>query len=133
MTDINVEEIMEQIREEIREKGYREEDLSFNDVPLQKMGSEMMQFDEKTMLSYLSNAKQTYRVDFYKPIEGGLKGFMKKLVRKLAKPILLHLCQEQEEFNSSSIKAMEQLYAYNKVLEDRIDHLERILEKRLEQ
>ena len=34
MQEINVEKIMEEIRADIKAKGYKASDLSFNDIPL---------------------------------------------------------------------------------------------------
>ena len=47
----------------------------------------------------------------------------------MVKPIILHLCQEQEIFNAYTVRTINQLYSYNKQLEKRIEDLEKIIEK----
>lgn len=131
MNDINVEEIMEKIRIEIKEKGYKESDLSFSDVPISSF-AELSQesFDLNRLRERLQRVNDTHGVDYYKVIEdGGIKGFIKKVIRKTLKFLLYPLCQNQEQFNSFSAQAMNQLFLYIELQEKRINELENLQRK----
>ena len=129
MENIDIEKIMEEIRQEIKEKGYKESDLSFSDIPITDQADIEESYNEQVLLENIRGANQSTRVDFYKPIDGGIKGLIKKIIRKMVKPIILHLCQEQEIFNAYTVRTINQLYSYNKQLEKRIEDLEKIIEK----
>lgn len=132
MDDINVEEIMEKIRIEIKEKGYQESDLSFSDIPIPAVtGMVQEEFDLDRLKEKLQGANETYGVDYYKVIEnGGIKGFIKKVIRKTLKFLLYPLCQNQERFNSFSAQAMNQLFLYIQLQEKRINELENLQKKK---
>lgn len=130
--NINVEEIMEKIRAEIKEKGYKESDLSFSDVPIPvftEMAKE--EFDLVALQRKLQGVNETYGVDYYKVIEdGGIKGFLKRAIRKTLKFLLYPLCQNQERFNSFSAQTMNQLFLYIQLQEKRINELENLQRKK---
>lgn len=132
MTEINVEKIMEEIREDIKRKGYKESDLSFNDIPI-KDSEELLvgQFNANELERTLHNANVGVRVDFYKPIEGNaLKKATKKLIRKIMKPVLYHLCESQERYNANVAQTLNQLYLYIQKQEAHINDLERLIAER---
>lgn len=132
MTEINVEKIMEEIREDIKRKGYKESDLSFNDIPIKDSGELLVgQFNASELERTLHNANVGVRVDFYKPIEGNaLKKAIKKLVRKIMKPVLYHLCESQERYNANVAQTLNQLYLYIQKQEAHINDLERLIAER---
>lgn len=129
MQEINVEKIMEEIRAEIKEKGYKESDLSFNDIPVREQKNELQEEFDTDMLKNLLHAANTHtRVDYYKPItDTGLKGIIKKAIRKILKPLILPLCMDQESYNSMSVQTLNQLYLYIQMQDQRITELERII------
>lgn len=130
MEMINVEQIMEEIREEIKKKGYKESDLSFQDIPIKEDIAEVEQYDEQKLQELLHLVNTSTRVDYYKPIIGkGPKAIIKKAIRKIMKPLLLPLCQEQEQYNSSAVQVINQMYLYIELQEKRIDDLETIILK----
>ncbi len=132
MTEINVEKIMEEIREDIKKKGYKESDLSFNDIPIKDSEEVLVgQFNASELERTLHNANVGVRVDFYKPIEGNaLKKAIKKLVRKIMKPVLYHLCESQERYNANVAQTLNQLYLYIQKQEAHINDLERLIAER---
>lgn len=132
MNDINVEEIMEKIRAEIKEKGYKESDLSFSDVPIPVLTDVSEgQFDLVTLQRKLQGVNETYGVDYYKVIEnGGIKGFLKRAIRKSLKFLLYPICQNQERFNCFSAQTMNQLLLYIQLQEKRINELENLQKKK---
>ena len=132
MTEINVEKIMEEIREDIKKKGYKESDLSFNDIPIKDSEEVLVgQFNASELERTLHNANVGVRVDFYKPIEGNaLKRVIKKFIRKIMKPILYHLCESQERYNANVAQTLNQLYLYIQKQEAHINDLERLIAER---
>lgn len=132
MNNIDVEEIMEKIRAEIKEKGYKESDLSFSDVPIPAFTEAAKEeFDLVTLQGRLRGVNETYGVDYYKVIEnGGIKGFIKKAIRKTLKFLLYPLRQNQERFNSFSAQTMNQLFLYIQLQEKRINELENLQKKK---
>ena len=123
---------MKQIREEIKEKGYKEEDLSFEDITVPAVESvSTVEPDEGALSLALNNANKMVRVDYYRPIEGkGLKKVLKKFVRKFVKPAVYHLCVNQETFNTGTVQTLNQMYLYIQRQESRIAELERRLSEK---
>lgn len=72
--NINVEEIMEKIRAEIKEKGYKESDLSFSDVLIPAFTEVAKEeFDLVALQGKLQGINETYGVDYYKVNEGDIE------------------------------------------------------------
>lgn len=132
MQEINIEEIMQEIRAEIKEKGYKESDLSFQDIEIPKVDTaSLTEYNEGEMGNSLHMVNAYTRVDYYRPIEGnGIKSFCKKIVRKLVKPIIYHLCVSQETFNSNTARTLNQMNLHIQELEARIKELETMLDER---
>jgi hypothetical protein len=129
MTDINVEQIMQEIREEIKEKGYKPSDLSFTDIAVKEVHVEET-YNAQQLQEALQAAKTFVRVDYYKPIDGkGPKAITKKMIRKMLKPLLFPLCQEQEQYNVNAVQTMNQMYQYMLLQEKKIEELETMLLK----
>ena len=113
---INVSEIMDGIREEIKEKGYSSDMLSFADVP-----------------SDIQYVNANHRVDPYRPISGNpVAVFFKKVIRKLVSFYVEPYAAEQSSLNANIAQAQTQIELYiqesrmhsTKVLLERIEELE---------
>ena len=104
---VNIEEIMQNIRKEIKEKGLSSDMLSFEDVPYQKpdaavngAGSE----EVKNSLVYLNGH---YNVQPYKPLGGNpLFVFIKKVLRKLMKFYIEPIVNDQNNFNANVVRVL---------------------------
>ena len=104
---IHIEEIMQNIRKEIKEKGLSSDMLSFEDVPYQKpdaavngAGSE----EVKNSLVYLNGH---YNVQPYKPLGGNpLFVFIKKVLRKLMKFYIEPIVNDQNNFNANVVRVL---------------------------
>jgi len=109
MENINIEEIMAQIKGEIKEKGLTPDMLSFEDVPYSKPvqvtregGSSLADADDA-----LAHMNAHYYVQPYKPIAGNpLKVFIKKVIRKLTKFYVEPVVFEQNEFNANTVSVL---------------------------
>ncbi len=119
--EINIEEIIGEIRKEIQEKGYKETDLSFNDIPIPEAPTPLpvqapqvpqdnTQEELKGVLDYLS---ANYAHDILLPFSSSnpVAGFVKKLVRKLVRFLFYPVLARQNAVNSSMISALNILAA----------------------
>ena len=114
MQNINTEEIMKQIRAEIKEKGLNSSMLSFEEIPFQPEISRAEQNFQPASLQqsteYLNIRNQ---IEPYKPIEGNfLIVFIKKVIRKLMKFYLLPIITEQNALNLHTANAVNQINCY---------------------
>lgn len=133
MEQINVEEIMTQIRTEIEEKGYTDDMLSFNAIPVREIVPEI-----KSDLSWqeLSVQMRTCaEVVWKRPLPGGVKGIVKKVLRKLTAFFVAPIVEDQNVFNTTVVSAVENLNAVIERQEGELDRLKQKLQQfeRLEQ
>ncbi len=108
--NINIEEIMSQIKREIKEKNLTADMLSFEDVPYEKptdMSSGSSLEDCDSALTYMNTH---YYIQPYKELQGNpLKVFFKKVIRKLTKFYVEPVIFEQNDFNANTTKALNSL------------------------
>lgn len=115
-TMINVDEIMAQIRAEIKEKGLDPSMLSFDDVPFDKETSAADVDYTPALLQqsadYLGARSQ---LEPYKQLTGNpIAVFFKKIIRKLVKFYIMPLVTEQNAVNYHTANAVRQLNSYVK-------------------
>lgn len=132
---INIEQIMADIKKEIKEKGLTADMLSFDDIPYKKTAQGG---SPEEALDYVT---AHYYVQPYAEITGNpVKVFFKKAMRKLMRFYVEPMVMEQNDLNANTatvIKAMyenksidmsgrvETLEAANKALIMRLEKLER--------
>lgn len=117
MQEINVEQIMKEIRDEIKAKGYKASDLSFNDISLSTENSNIL--DDINIL------KNTWNLNYYKNLGSGLKGFIKKCIRKLMKPIVYDLFVQESLYNSACARTINYLNSKIEELEEQVKQQEK--------
>lgn len=133
--NINIEEIMAEIRRDIKEKGLIADMLSFEDVPYR---SSAQGGNAEQALEYL---RANYYIQPYKELKGNpVKVFIKKVIRKLVKFYVEPVVFEQDDFNANAVTVLsslaekssgdltgrvETLELANKELMTRLDRLER--------
>ena len=111
MDRINVEEIMNEIREDIRQKGYTSDMLSFKDIECPIAYD--YQYDNKEFLSILAGINANNNVAWYRDLhQGGIKGRIKKVIRKLIAFIIAPMSDEQNLFNVQVTQGFNQLCGY---------------------
>ena len=126
MQNINTEEIMKQIRAEIKEKGLDSSMLSFEEIPFQQEVSHAAQNFQLASLQqsadYLNIRNQ---IEPYKPLEGNfLVVFIKKVIRKLVKFYLLPIITEQNALNLHTANAVSQMNLYIQEQQKKMTDLE---------
>ena len=100
--NINIEEIMADIKREIKEQGLTGDMLSFEDVPYKK--TPQAGGSVKEALDFLNS---NYNVQPYKELKGNpLKVFFKKVIRKLTKFYVEPITEEQNGINSGIVTAL---------------------------
>jgi hypothetical protein len=104
---INIEEIMEEIRQEIREKHLTPDMLSFEDVPYNKPGDAVSGYgmDSEEAQNALIYLNGHYNVQPYKPLGGNaLFVFIKKVIRKLTKFYIEPIVADQNQINANAVR-----------------------------
>ncbi len=100
--NINIEEIMADIKREIKEKGLTGDMLSFEDVPYKK--TPQAGGSVKEALDFLNS---NYNVQPYKELKGNpLKVVFKKIIRKLMKFYIEPTVNDQNNVNSSIVTVL---------------------------
>jgi hypothetical protein len=119
MDNINTEEIMAQIKQEIKEQELTSDMLSFEDIPYRKPAQNGSA--DETMAWLDSH----HYVQPYKQLSGNpVSVFGKKTVRKLTKFYIEPIASEQSDINANVVDMLRYLTAENKRLADRVEALE---------
>lgn len=100
MQQINVEEIMEQIREDIKKKGYTADMLSFDDIPLHN----------EPDLDTIERMSGTFFLEWRRPVPSGIIGFIKRVIRKCVGFIIAPITDDQTKYNRDVLSAFQELF-----------------------
>ena len=130
--NINVEEIMEEIRRDIKEKGYTNDDVSFADVSADEKYATP---EHSFLLAHNVKALQiNYNVNAYRPLVstrplGGLIVFIRKVIRKLIKFYIEPIVFDQNDVNRLTVTCLKDFYLDMEAMEKRIVQLEETIKK----
>ena len=133
--EINIEEIMKEIRQNIKERGYDKEPLSFEDVTISEPAvQEGAQFSMDEFLTELNYMNRGWNNSFNVPVEGGnpIAVFVKKMIRKCTRFIVFPIVNFQNAYNVSNVRCMNQVKEYVFLLEEYTKKIEQ-LEKEVEE
>lgn len=136
MSELNVEKIMEEIRNEIKIKGYTNDMLSFSDITSENTGINTEKFDRVKFNEDLFNLNTLWNVNPNREIEikQGIKGkcitLFKKIIRKCIRFYLAPIVWEQDSFNATAVRLMNLLNLY---LEENTKLLEEVSRLKNEQ
>lgn len=133
MKVIDVEKIMEEIRAEIKEKGYTNDLPDFVDVSCTISPSHKGLFDKAEYREDIQYLNEHWNVSAYRPLVGnGIKVFIQKVIRKCTKFYVEPIVREQNGFNAKATTAFNILNLYiekmqeeNELLKKRIEQLEK--------
>lgn len=130
-TPINVSEIMEGIRAEIKEMGYSSDMLSFADVANDgEVEMELEQFDADMLRHNVQYLAANHRLEPYPDLSGNpVTVFFKKLARKLTRFDVEPCAAEQSSLNASIAQAQQQIELY---IQESRQHSTRVLLERIE-
>lgn len=115
---INIEEIMQEIREEIKKNGYTNDMLSFNDITIDETDLKMNKFDKVIFNEELYAMNTSWNIQAYRPLvcTGTIKSkmavFIKKVIRKCIKFYVEPITDEQAAFNANIVRTFNLLDCY---------------------
>lgn len=117
MIKINVEGIMDEIRNNIKIHGSYEKKINFQDIVNHINDNNYYDFNFQEMETNISEANQYCNIQINHNINsGGVKGrivyFVKKVIRKLIQFYIAPIVDEQREFNISSARSLMQVYNF---------------------
>ena len=117
---INIEDIMAEIKQKIKDQGLTADMLSFEDVPYIKTAQGG---SASEALDYITSH---YYIQPYKELQGnGIKVFFKKVLRKLMKFYVEPVVFEQNDFNANAVTVMKSLSeSKSEDLSSRVETLE---------
>lgn len=145
MGELNVEKIMEEIRSEIKEKGYTNDMLSFSDIIVDEKGVDVEKFEKVRFNEELINLNMFWNVNPIRPIEKkpGIKGKLiclyRKVVRRCIRTYISPIVWEQDTFNATAVRLLNMVNLYmeeNMRLSEEVTRLkdgQEVLEKRVNQ
>lgn len=127
MHEINVEDIMQEIREDIKRKGYNSDMLSFQDVIVPNKEGYSYNYEELERLVYQVN--KSCSVTWKRELSGSsFEIFIKKVIRKAVTFLFRPVWDEQNAFNANTTRVINQLMGYIDVQNERIQELEKNIE-----
>lgn len=111
--EINIEEVMNEIRAEIKEKGYTSDMLSFEDV----VSLSPVAVDADSAIEDLHGAISCINASYIVPESIPVKGnaivrFVKKVIRKLCRFYVKPIVMTQNEFNALCVRALNDVNIY---------------------
>lgn len=111
---VNSEEIMEQIRQKVKDRGYEDLKINIDDVSTDGYDKyEIPEYSHYELSNEIYSADSAKGVDYLQPIDGsGIKLAIKKFIRKFCKPVVAPLVESQNLFNGATARALAQIDAY---------------------
>ena len=111
--NLNIEEIMSQIKKDIEVKGYTNDLLSFDDVIVDVSSMNVNKFDKVKFNEDLYVANHEWEVNPYRPIQRNkVTVFIKKAIRKCVYFFVEPIVMAQDGFNASLVRMMNQMGCY---------------------
>lgn len=129
--EINVEEIMEEIRKNIQERGYDKEPLSFEDVQIPHAALQGdVGYNADEFIYELNYLNHNWNNNIQVPIvaRNAVTNFIKKLIRKCTQFIIFPIVNFQNAYNVSNVRCLNQVKEYIAEMEcykQRIEQLEK--------
>ena len=110
---VDVEKIMQEIRDEIKEKGLDKEILSFESIQPVHSGSGEDSFDYEFFIDNVNKANATCLIELDKPLQGNpVSVFIKRVVRKLTRFYIAPVVSTQAEFNAYVTRSINSIRFY---------------------
>ena len=126
--EVNIEKIMDDIRAEIKEKGYTSDVLSFTDVT-GKSTSRGETLTDCELMDTVETADSLALVPCDRPITGNpIAVFIKKIIRKFIRFYVCPTVDQQNEFNACVVTATEATSKRTVELTKKVTELEQKLE-----
>lgn len=115
--NINVEEIIREIRDEIKKRGYTDEMLGFSEITYSSEAETV--YNISTCKEIVCNLNCNWNVEWYREIPGNnFIRFLKKVIRKSCAFLIRPMSEQQVFFNANVTNGFNQLMAYIEDLEN---------------
>lgn len=115
MKEIDIEQIMDEIRADIQKRGYKDEDIDFENLT----GNVKATLGVKTDFSAyefshaLTDSCNAHKIEYYRMIpKGGLKSFIQRFIRKMVKFMMVPMVDQQNRYNYQMVVCMRQMEAF---------------------
>ncbi len=128
-SNVDIDKIMSEIRQKIKDEGLTSSMLSFEEIPLDKPSSELdIDYNPYILKQSAELLCSQNQLTPNKPIEGNpLVRLMKKVIRKLTQFYVVPIVLEQNTLNFHYANAVSQLYCFareTEKLSEKISELE---------
>lgn len=132
MIAIDIESIMEEIRSNICNRGYVENGISFQDMNgfYENKNDNIFELQDLQNYIYETNVNCNVQINHelnYQGIKGKIIIFIKKIIRKLIQFYIVPIVEEQQKFNSSVTRSLNQVNGFIKIQQEndkKIDNLD---------
>lgn len=129
MQQIDTDKIMEEIRDRIQKREYKPADLTFRDEAYDTITDETVAamtgaYNEREHVRQLQCMEEFCDVEYSRyTASGGVMGFIKKVIRRLATCAVLPVVEQINAFHGATLEAQMQMFNYIKEQEGRIEAL----------
>lgn len=113
--NIDIEQIMAEIRQEIQEKGFTDDAVSFDEIVAEPYSDAAFGDDLGQDISLLIT---TGNIPWARPIPRGIKGFFMKVIRKLVRFYIIPIVLDQNEYNQRTASVISRMYESIKNLDE---------------
>ena len=140
--NVNVEKIMEEIREQIRREGEMPDIPAFEDIPLRGEETSAIaelpvdsteaekEKDWPFLIKSLRYLNSNYDIPYYWSFgPSSIKTFAKRVIRKLLKCLIAPILAMQNSFNAHAVRCLNQLRYFVEIILTRLDGNQRELEE----
>ena len=125
MKKIDVEQIMNEIRSDIEKRGYKDDDIDFQNIT----GNVKTDFSSYELAHALNGAADLHKIEYYRMIpKGGLKSFIQRSIRKVVKFMMIPMVDQQNQYNYQMVVCMRQMEAFIEEYKMQIEQKEQQIE-----
>lgn len=133
--EIDIEKIIAEIREDIKKKGYKESDLSFNDIAINEPAENTVQateHDELKKTLYYLNTNWCHDISMPVNSSNKLARFVKKFIRKFVRFLFYPVLTLQNNINANIVNSLnvlvERSEAYKNQENEKVEDLMKKIE-----
>lgn len=112
---------MKEIEENIKERGYTEEVLNFEQIEYDRQNTiyTTEEYDFDKLNAYIQNARAGATIPYYRDISNNvIVKFVKRIIRKISCFLIVPIVEEQNIFNLNVINSLNQLEQYIKIKDE---------------
>lgn len=131
MKEINIEKIMEEIREDIKNRGYKDEDIDFENITgnVKAVLGVKTDFSAFELKHAVEGAAGQHKIEYYRMIpKGGLKSFIQRSIRKMVRFMMIPMVDQQNQFNYQMVVCMRQMEAYVNECDSRLEQKDQVID-----